>query len=190
MCSGNNGSSLIAKARSLSLSFFPFVIYLIKSNKQHPNVHNEIFMERRILCERITATKNTHHPFIVQMHAAFDDYEHIYYCMDLHVVCGDLWSRLKHSTQNNNNKMVGCHRSQAKRWLYQLVDAIEHMHKHGIVHRDLKPENILLDANNHVIVIDFGTAKDLIFTNLNGPEFVGTPGMYCTCTVLHGIALQ
>lgn len=43
------------------------------------------------------------------------------------------------------------------------------------MHRDLKPENILLDAMNHIIVIDFGTAKDMIETDLNGPEFVGTP---------------
>ena len=129
-------------------------------------------MERRVLCERLSATKGTNHPFIVQMHAAFDDYEHIYYCMDLHVTCGDLWSRLKHE---KDKKMVGCHRSQAKLWLYQLVDALEHMHKNGIVHRDLKPENILLDSRNHIVCIDFGTAKDLIYTNLNGPEFVGTP---------------
>lgn len=106
------------------------------------------------------------------MQAAFDDYEHIYYLMDLHVKCGDLWSRLKHE---KDKKMVGCHRSQAKTWIYQLVDAIEHMHKNGVVHRDLKPENILLDNRNHIVVIDFGTAKDLIFTSLNGPEFVGTP---------------
>lgn len=139
--------------------------------KQHPNVHNEILMEKRTLCERLSSTKQTNHPFIVQMHAAFDDYEHIYFLSDLHTECGDLWSRLKHK----DKKMVGCHRSQAKQWLYQLVDAIEHMHKHGIVHRDLKPENLLLDSRNHVIVIDFGTAKDLVFTNLNGPEFVGTP---------------
>lgn len=36
-------------------------------------------------------------------------------------------------------------------------------------------ENILLDSRNHVVIIDFGTAKDLVYTNLNGPEFVGTP---------------
>ena len=49
------------------------------------------------------------------------------------------------------------------------------MHARGIVHRDLKPENILLNQFGHVIVIDFGTAKDLLQTDLNGPEFVGTP---------------
>ena len=26
-----------------------------------------------------------------------------------------------------------------------------------------------------MVLIDFGTAKDLIVTDLNGPEFVGTP---------------
>ena len=56
-----------------------------------------------------------------------------------------------------------------KRWLLQLIDALEHIHMNGIVHRDLKPENILLNSKNHVVVIDFGTAKDLVKTDLNGP---------------------
>ena len=47
------------------------------------------------------------------------------------------------------------------------------MHRKGIAHRDIKPENILLTANGHVKIIDFGTAKDLIETDLNGPDFVG-----------------
>jgi serine/threonine protein kinase len=33
----------------------------------------------------------------------------------------------------------------------------------------------LSEQGGHVILIDFGTAKDLIVTDLNGPEFVGTP---------------
>jgi hypothetical protein len=104
------------------------------------------------------------------MHHAFADYNNIYYLMDLHVVNTDLWSCLKFQ-----GKMVGAHPSMTKRWMFQLIDALEFIHSHGIVHRDLKPENILLNHKNHVIVLDFGTAKDLIVTDLNGPEFVGTP---------------
>lgn len=137
------------------------------AKRQHPNVYNEIEMERRALLERLPS-----HPFIIRMYHAFQDYEHLYYLMELHSEWGDLWSELR---SPHSKVMVGCHRSQAKVWLYQLLDAMEHMHKYGIVHRDLKPENILLNHKGHVIVIDFGTAKDLIHVDLNGPEFVGTP---------------
>lgn len=45
----------------------------------------------------------------------------------------------------------------------------------GIVHRDIKPENMILTSTGHLKFIDYGTAKDLIETDLNGQEFVGTP---------------
>lgn len=135
------------------------------AKRQHPNVYNEIQMERRTLLERLG-----HHINIVCMYHAFQDYNSFYYLMDLHMDSGDLWSRIR-----LDHKMVGCHRSLIKVYLLEILDAIEHIHSHGIVHRDLKPENVLLSSTGHVIVIDFGTAKDSIETDLNGPEFVGTP---------------
>jgi serine/threonine protein kinase len=138
-------------------------------------------MERRVLLERLPFHKN-----IIQMYHAFQDYNSLYYLMELHRT--DLWSQLRVSMAASNDKntreehrstitkfMVGCHRFLARTYMMQLVDALEHLHRHGIVHRDLKPENVLLNARGHVVVIDFGTAKDLVQTDLNGPEFVGTP---------------
>jgi renal tumor antigen len=34
--------------------------------------------------------------------------------------------------------------SRIKYYIYQLMKAIEHMHRNGIFHRDIKPENILI----------------------------------------------
>ena len=39
----------------------------------------------------------------------------------------------------------------------------------------MKPENVMLTRDGHCRIIDFGTAKNLVETKLNGPEFVGTP---------------
>jgi len=154
------------------------------AKRQHPNVYNEIQMERRVLLERLASPG---HPFIVRMYHAFQDYNNLYYLMDLHAEArGDVWSQLRYKnlpgygpTQAANSGealvMMGCHRSTAQLWLYELVSALEYMHFKGVVHRDLKPENLLLDDKGHLIVIDFGTAKDLVQTDLNGPEFVGTP---------------
>ena len=139
------------------------------AKRQHPNVYNEIAMERRVLLERIRPHAN-----IVNMYHAFRDFNNLYYLMDLHNVNPDLWTQIRY-----NGKMVGAPEAQVKRWMMQLVDAMEHLHSHGIVHRDIKPENVLLNEHNHVVVIDFGTAKDLIETDLNGPEFVGSTFFTC-----------
>jgi serine/threonine protein kinase len=39
-----------------------------------------------------------------------------------------------------------------------LLDALEHAHRHSIVHRDVKPENIVLGAEGAVL-LDFGIAR-------------------------------
>ena len=39
-----------------------------------------------------------------------------------------------------------------------LLDALDHAHRHGIVHRDVKPENIVLAADGAVL-LDFGIAR-------------------------------
>jgi serine/threonine protein kinase len=139
------------------------------AKRQHPNVHNEVLMEKRIL----TQQRLPPHVNIVRAYHTMSDYTTLYFLMELHEQYGDLWSLIKY---DESHGMVGMHPSLIRIYMYELLSAVEHCHKHGIVHRDIKPENVLLsERNGHVILIDFGTAKDLIQTDLNGPEFVGTP---------------
>ena len=56
----------------------------------------------------------------------------------------------------------------------EAINALEYLHNCGIVHRDIKPENMMVCSNGRLKLVDFGTAKDLIDTDLNGPHFVGT----------------
>jgi serine/threonine protein kinase len=40
----------------------------------------------------------------------------------------------------------------------QVLDGLDHAHRHGVIHRDIKPENIVIGANDVVKVLDFGVA--------------------------------
>jgi serine/threonine protein kinase len=47
----------------------------------------------------------------------------------------------------------------AGRIFYQILNAVEYLHRLNIAHRDLKPENILLDTDYNVKLIDFGLSN-------------------------------
>jgi len=106
---------------------------------------------------------------IVTLYHTFQDYNALYFLMEL---CegAEMWTTIMFGA-----KLVGCHESLSRFYMSELVEVMEYLHKEGIVHRDLKPENLMIQANGHLKVIDFGTAKDLVDESLNGPEFVGTP---------------
>ncbi len=67
------------------------------------------------------------------------------------------------------------------RLFLQVLDATGYAHSRLVVHRDIKPSNILVDAQGQTKLVDFGIAKALGETDLDGAhltrhgQVIGTP---------------
>lgn len=101
--------------------------------------------------ERDILTKVVH-PFIVQLRYSFQTKSKLYLILDF-MNGGHLFFHLYRQGIFSED--------QARFYTAEIVSAVAHLHKCGIVHRDLKPENILLDADGHVLLTDFGLAKEI-----------------------------
>ncbi|KAK4257129.1 hypothetical protein QN277_006759 [Acacia crassicarpa] len=101
--------------------------------------------------ERDILTKVVH-PFIVQLRYSFQTKSKLYLILDF-INGGHLFFHLYRQGIFSED--------QARLYAAEIVSAVSYLHKCGIVHRDLKPENILMDADGHVMLTDFGLAKEI-----------------------------
>lgn len=105
------------------------------------------------------------HPFIVNMHYAYQDKENLYLGLDL-LLGGDLRYQL-----SRNRRFT---EEQSKFFVICLLLALEYIHLHGVIHRDIKPENLVLDRCGYLRVTDFGISR--VWQPNNAAETSGTPG--------------
>ena len=62
--------------------------------------------------------------------------------------------------------------SRLKWFMYQLIKAMDHMHRNGIFHRDIKPENILI-MDECLKLADFGSCRG-IYSKPPYTEYIST----------------
>jgi len=63
--------------------------------------------------------------------------------------------------------------ARVRHLMYQLVKAMDHMHRQGIFHRDIKPENILV-SNDELKLADFGSCRG-IYSKQPYTEYISAP---------------
>jgi serine/threonine protein kinase len=56
--------------------------------------------------------------------------------------------------------------AQALDWLKQLAEILHLVHQKNYFHRDIKPANIMIRSTGHLVLIDFGTAREMTYTYL------------------------
>jgi serine/threonine protein kinase len=56
--------------------------------------------------------------------------------------------------------------SLAINWLRQLIEILDQVHKSGFFHRDIKPSNIILKPDGQLVLIDFGSVREMTHTYL------------------------
>ncbi|KAI8344873.1 kinase-like domain-containing protein, partial [Choanephora cucurbitarum] len=105
-----------------------------------------IRMERDILVS-LAAIR---HPFLIRLHAAFQDTQNLYLVLDYHAGA-DLATLLQ--------RYIYFPPQQCRLYAAEIVLGLQQLHRNHILYRDLKPENVLLAADGHLVLTDFGLSK-------------------------------
>ncbi|HBE19253.1 MAG TPA: protein kinase [Cyanobacteria bacterium UBA11149] len=62
----------------------------------------------------------------------------------------------------SKNKPIS--QQQAMNWLKQLIGILDLLHQRRFFHRDIKPSNIILKPNGQLVLIDFGSVREITST--------------------------
>ncbi|XP_074641732.1 serine/threonine-protein kinase Chk2-like isoform X2 [Tubulanus polymorphus] len=129
--------------------------------QNHQNISPQIQSEIAIM-------KSLKHHAIIKIEDVIDTPDTVYIVLEL-LEGGELFDRLANKGSFSEDR--------AKLYIYQILLAIDYLHRNGITHRDLKPENILMvndDDDTLIKVTDFGLSKFVDAVSMM-KTFCGTP---------------
>lgn len=108
---------------------------------------------RKKFTEEAQTLAKLDHPNIVRVFDVFEENETSYIVMPF--IEG---KTLESIVEKNGPLEYGL----AVNYIGQIANAVGYIHSKKILHRDVKPDNIMITADNHAILIDFGSAREFI----------------------------
>ncbi|XP_072230284.1 myosin light chain kinase, smooth muscle-like [Leuresthes tenuis] len=121
--------------------------------------------------KEIQLMNKLHHPKLVQCLAAYDTRSEMVMVME-YIAGGELFERIVDDNFEHTEPT-------SARYMQQILEGMQYVHKRNIVHLDLKPENIVcVDTTGmRIKIIDFGLASELeegkpLMVMHGTPEFV------------------
>lgn len=160
---GQGSFAKVLQVRSKDASKNMYAMKVLKKKTVMDRGQLEHTMAERAVLEKFKA-----HPFIVNLHYAFQTKDKLYFVLDF---CpgGELFFHLKQD---------GCFsRNRTMHYVAEISSALDYMHSMGIIYRDLKPENLLIDHEGFMKLADFGLCKRTVTAEgeKKAKTFCGTP---------------
>ncbi|XP_039991866.1 myosin light chain kinase, smooth muscle-like [Xiphias gladius] len=147
------------------------------SHKETDQMFAGKFYRARTSKEKMAARKEIelmnclHHPKLVQCLAAYDTCSELVMVME-YIAGGELFERIVDDNFEHTEPT-------SARYMQQILEGMQYVHRQNIVHLDLKPENIVCvdTTGTKIKIIDFGLASKLedgkhLMVMHGTPEFV------------------
>ncbi|MDU8927841.1 serine/threonine-protein kinase [Alisedimentitalea sp. MJ-SS2] len=96
------------------------------------------------------------HPSIVAVHQVFEENHTAYMAMDR--VDGEELLTIREENPERLTPQL------LKKMLRDALEALNYLHSQGILHRDISPDNLLLGEDDHLTLIDFGSARENVYS--------------------------
>eukprot|EP01090_Pellita_catalonica_P001876 TRINITY_DN1159_c0_g1_i1.p1 TRINITY_DN1159_c0_g1~~TRINITY_DN1159_c0_g1_i1.p1 ORF type:complete len:481 (-),score=105.50 TRINITY_DN1159_c0_g1_i1:545-1807(-) len=138
-------------------------LYAMKSIKKKMLIReNELHHTRT----ELQILRNNDSPFLINLRYSFQTDARVYFVFR-YVAGGELFYHL--------NKQRKFSADFVRFYAAEVIMGLGYLHKMGVIYRDLKPENCLLEETGHVLLADFGLAKNLASVSGKTNTMCGTP---------------
>ncbi|ORX47026.1 kinase-like protein, partial [Hesseltinella vesiculosa] len=138
--------------------------YALKVINKHRVIQQNEVKHIKSECDILSRLRD--HPFLIQLHYAFQSRHHLYLVLDF-IPGGDMATQI--------SLRISFPKLATRFYAAEVLLGLSVLHSHGIIYRqrmDLKPENILIGRDGHILLTDFGLSK--VFTP-NDQRDLGQP---------------